>query len=186
MDPKEVVRRLAPELFQEIDAGWYPASGEVPNTSGRVVVRWVATTPRVELDRIPVWLVLPDGEGRWLSRRESLMLDRQEIAAAREASRAANRSRQAERDAARSAVIEAIRQGRPVVYHDGQEWGTLTAVAKTASARGVYRTLTGGSAGDEGWIAWLAEVTSPPAPVRTLPRRQRRDPVAFALAAEGV
>lgn len=195
MDPKEKLRRIAPELVQAIESGDMKslAWGMVPRTNGRVFVRKFSVEfggwgmVEVRLDRVPVWrsISASASSGDW--ELDPHWVPTARAVEQREAERMSNRSRQARRDSDRDTVLQAIREGRPVGYSDGQEWGTLFIEgAAVASARGVYRTLTGGCAGDEGWNDWLAEVTNPPAPVRPLPRRARRDAVQFALAAEGV
>jgi hypothetical protein len=214
MDLKGVVRRLAPHVVAAIEAGdhWSLDWGMVPHTSGRVFVRmfrlWISGPKMVEvrLDRAPVWrsCAISDWGVEWDDEIPIGWLDDHDRLSERQREQAWNRSRQAQRDADRAAVIEAIREGRLVVYNDGQEWGTLAVpvpaqsrhvvgsccapnkfevIWAVASARGLYRALTGGTAGDQNWSCWLAEVTNPPAPVRPLPRRQRRDPVAFDIAA---
>jgi len=115
----------------------------------------------VHLDGIPVWRSATPWP-RWLDPQTEQDRVRVHRASCRAAAKAA--------EAAREAVILAVRVGDAVRYEEGEEWGTLSIPAKTgkplvASARGVYRALTGGRAGDAGWSSWISEITAPVAPV---------------------
>lgn len=202
MDPKETLGRIAPQILEAIEAGDVGslAWGMVPHTSGRVFVRKFSVEfggwgmVEVRLDRVPVWRSISASSGDWEWDPHWVPTD--SALEQRKAERITTRARQARRDADRLAVLEAIRKGRPVRHWAGEHGygGVLMVGEAVASARGVYRTLTGnelpltaGGLRTPAWRAWLAEVTNPRAfaPVRR-GSRARRDAVEHALAAEGM